>query len=101
MSEEALMAVEVAMKSGTVTKGTNETTNSIERGNAQFVVIADDVQPPEIVMHLPLLCEDKGVPYVKVDSKEELGAAVGLNVSTASVAIEDPGEAEDDLKKLS
>ncbi len=93
MSEDILMAVEQARKTGTIKKGTNETTKSIERGEAELVIVADDVTPEEIIMHIPLLCDEQGVKCVEVDSKEELGAAAGLNVSTASVAIEAPGEA--------
>ncbi len=89
--------------SGKVRKGVNEVTKSIERGKAKLVIIAEDVQPAEIVMHLPVLCEEKNVPYVSVSSKEELGKHVGLNVAS-SVSIEEPGDAkeqfEDILKRI-
>ncbi len=100
MSDQAYEAVELARKTGEIRKGTNETTNAIERGEAKLVVSADDVEPEEVVMHLPLLCEEKDVKHVTVSSKEELGAAAGLNVATASVAITEPGEAADVMKKL-
>ena len=54
---------------GKVRKGVNETTKAVERGEAVFVVVAEDVDPPEIVAHLPLLCEEKNVPYAYVPSK--------------------------------
>lgn len=85
--------VETARKSGKVDKGTNEVTKAIERGNAKLVVYAEDVEPKEIIQHLPLLCEEKGIPCVAVDSKKKLGVAVGINVGCASVAIIDPGNA--------
>jgi len=50
------------------------------------------VQPPEVVMHLPLLCEEKSIPYAFVPSKQELGNAAGLVVGTAAVAIIEEGE---------
>ena len=59
------------------------------------MVMAEDVSPEEILAHMPLLCEDRGVPYLYVPSKEELGAASGLMVSTAAVAITDLGEGEE------
>ena len=90
--------------SGKVRKGVNEVTKSIERGKAKLVIIAEDVQPAEIVMHLPVLCEEKNVPYVSVNSKEELGKHAGLNGSASSIAIENPGDAkeqfEDILKRI-
>src|SRR5947208_1693814 len=72
-----------------------------ERGEAQFVVMAEDVQPEEILAHMPLLCEEKGVPYAYVPSKQELGVAVGLGKATASIAILDPGKAKPVLDDLS
>ena len=53
--------------------------------------MAQDIQPEEVLAHIPLLCEETGVPYTYVASKQELGAAAGLEVSTASVAIVDAG----------
>ena len=47
-------AVRLAKQSGKVRKGTNETTKAIERGNSKLVVIAEDVEPPEVVAHLPI-----------------------------------------------
>ncbi len=79
---------------GKVRKGVNETTKAVERGEAVFVVVAEDVDPPEIVAHLPLLCEEKNVPYAYVPSKSELGKAAGIEVASSSVAIIDPGQAK-------
>ena len=53
LKEKVLQAVEIARNSGKIKKGTNETTKAIERGIAKLVVIAEDVEPEEIVMHLP------------------------------------------------
>ncbi len=96
----AYEVVEIARKTGKIKKGTNETTKAVERNEAKLVVIAQDVQPKEIVQHLPLLCKEKGIPYVEVDSKQKLGNAAGLNVAAASVAIVNPGEAEKLIAEL-
>ncbi len=102
--DKVLQALEVAKNTGKVKKGTNETTKVIERGKAKLVVIAKDVEPKEIVMHLPVLCEEKKCEYVYIPSKEELGRAIGINVSTASACIVESGEAkalvEDIIKKI-
>ncbi len=98
--EKVLQVLEKARTTGKVRKGTNEATKAVERGKAKLVVIAEDVDPPEVVMHLPVLCEEKGIPYAHVPSKKELGAAVGLQVGAASAAILEAGEAKKDLEDL-
>ena len=92
--------VEKARKTGKVDKGTNEVTKAIERGVAKLVVYAKDVEPKEIIQHLPLLCKEKGIPCQEADSKQKLGLAVGLQVSCSSVAIIDAGESEKSIKSI-
>ena len=91
-------AVEKARSTGRVAKGANEVTKQVERGVAKFVVMAEDVSPEEILAHLPLLCEEKGIPYGYVPSKAELGNAAGLAVGTAAVAIVDAGTAAESIE---
>lgn len=100
LSNRALEAVELARTSGKLKKGTNEVTKAIERGTAKLVVVAKDVSPPEITMHLPLLGKEKGIPVVEVPSKEELGAAAGLNVPAVSIAVVQEGEAKAIVKEI-
>merc|ERR1712086_287028 len=68
-------------------KGANEATKTLNRGIAEFIVMAADADPLEILLHLPLLCEDKNVPYVFVRSKQALGRASGVSRPVISVAI--------------
>ena len=100
IANKAYEAIEIAKTTGKIKKGTNETTKVIERGIAKLVVAAKDVNPPEVIMHLPVLCKEKNIPYVEVPSKEELGAAAGLEVPTSSVAIVQEGEAKDLIKQI-
>jgi large subunit ribosomal protein L7Ae len=100
VAERVFEAIEVAKATGKISKGTNETTKAIERGTAKLVVAATDVQPKEIVMHLPLLCKEKNIPYAEVSSKEELGAAAGLEVGTGAVAVIAEGEAKPIIQEL-
>jgi len=86
--------LELARDTGKLRRGTNEVTKSVESGVAKFVIIAENVNPPEIVMHLPIICEEKGIPFVVGGTKEELGTLSGIKVSSASVAIEKLGEAK-------
>ena len=96
----AYEVVEVSRKTGKIEKGTNEVTKAIERGTAKLVVIAEDVQPKEIVQHIPLLCKEKGIPCITVDNKQKLGVAAGINVGAASIAVIDAGDASKDLANV-
>lgn len=100
LAEKALEAVEIARDTGKIRKGTNETTKAVERGQAKLVIIAEDVDPEEIVAHLPPLCEEKEIPYIYVPSKKELGAAAGIEVPAASVAIIEPGKARELVEEI-
>jgi large subunit ribosomal protein L7Ae len=99
MDHKGYELVEIARKSGKIKKGTNEVTKLIERGQAKAVVYASDVNPKEIVMHLPLLAKEKGIVCIEVPSKEELGAAAGLTKPTAAVVVIDAGDAKALLKE--
>ncbi|NLI63005.1 MAG: 50S ribosomal protein L7ae [Methanosarcinaceae archaeon] len=96
----ALEAVEVARDSGSIKKGTNEATKTIERGTAKLVLISENVEPEEIVAHLGPLCEEKGTSYVYIKDQKNLGAACGLTVGCAAVAITDAGKGADALNDI-
>lgn len=101
VAEKAYEAVKKARESGgKIKKGTNEATKAVERGQAKLVVIAVDVDPPEVVLHLPYLCDEKKVPYIYVPSKKRLGEAAGIQVASASVAIIEPAAAKDLVEEL-
>ena len=87
-------AIRVAQTSGKVKKGTNEVTKAIERGISKLVIIAEDVEPAEVVAHLPILCEEHGIPYGFVPSRQELGKSLGIDVTSAAAAILDSGDAQ-------
>ena len=89
-----LEALRVASQSGKVKKGTNEATKAIERGISKLIVIAEDVEPPEVVAHLPIICDEQGAAYAFVPSKQELGKALGIDVTSAAAAILDAGDAQ-------
>merc|ERR1719194_367617 len=83
-------------------KGANEATKSLNRGISEFVVLAADTEPLEILLHLPLLCEDKNVPYVFVPSKQALGRACGVSrpVIAASVTVNEGSQLKPQIQKL-
>ena len=97
---KAYEAVEIAKKTGKIKKGSNEATKAVETGAAKLVVVAKDTSPEEVVMHFAPLCKEKNVRLVEVPSKEDLGAAVGLRVSTSAVAIINEGNAKKIIDSL-
>ncbi len=100
LAEKVYNTIESVVRSGSVRKGTNEVTKAIERGTARLVVIAEDIEPEEIVMHLPILSKEKAVPFIFVPTKQELGAACGISVSTATVVIDDVGKAGKQIEEI-
>ena len=94
LSAATYEAIRVAAQTGKVKKGTNEATKAIERATSQLIVIAEDVEPPEVVAHLPLICEEQGAAYAFVPEKQELGKALGIDVTSAAAAILDAGDAQ-------
>ena len=93
-------AVELAKKSGKIKKGSNEATKAAERGIARLIVVAEDVSPKEVIMHLEPLCKEKNIPYATVPSKNDLGAAAGLQVGTSAIAIIKEGESKSIIDSL-
>jgi len=92
--------VEKARDNGKISKGANEATKQVERGQAKLVVMAEDVSPEEVLAHMPILCEEKNIPYSYVPSKLELGSSAGLLVGTAAVAIVDPGKNKSGIENI-
>jgi large subunit ribosomal protein L7Ae len=101
LAEKTYEAVEKARDSGKTRKGVNEVTKAIERGVAKLVVMAEDVEPEEVLMHIPVLCEEKKIPYSYVPAKAELGKAAGLEVPTSSIAIVEDGGAKKLIEEIS
>ena len=100
LSEKALQLVQIASETGKVRVGTNEVTKSSERAEAKLVVMAEDVDPVEILIHVPMLCEEKRIPYLYVPKKQRLGQSAGLSKSAASVAVVEPGDAKNLLEEI-
>ena len=82
-----LEMVQSATTNKQLRRGANEVTKTLNRLVAEVVIIAGDTNPIEIVMHLPLLCEDKGVPYIFIPSRAALGRACGLSRSVVACSI--------------
>jgi large subunit ribosomal protein L7Ae len=99
-TDDVLEMIEIARETGKIRKGVNEATKAVERSVAKAIIIAEDVDPPEILMHLSPLCDEKKIALFKVPSKSELGRAAGMDVSTAAIAITELGDAKRKLDML-
>lgn len=98
--ERAYETVKLATEDGKIRKGANESTKAVDRGVAKLLVIAQDVDPPEIVAHLPLLADEKKIAYVYVDSKSKLGESAGIDVPTSAVAVIEAGKGKSLLEEV-
>ena len=87
LSKSLLELVQQAANYKQLKRGANEATKALNRGQAEIVIMSADTEPIEVLMHLPLLCEDKNVNYVWVPSKMALGRACGLTRSTICCVI--------------
>ena len=87
-----------ATKNKTLKRGVKEVVKSLRKssnaaataGNDEppaIVILAADISPMDVISHLPVLCEDHGVPYIYVTSRAELGAAASTSRPTSVVMI--------------
>lgn len=75
------------MKTKLIKRGVKETVKAVRKGNDGLVIIAADISPIDVLSHLPILCEDKSVPYVYVRSRAEVGEACKTKRPTSCVLI--------------
>ena len=87
--EDAIFDLVSSCKEGAICRGSNEVTKAAERGVAKLIVMAEDVNPPELLAHIPMICEEKGIAFGYVRHQEYLGKESGLpeGVKTASIAL--------------
>ena len=77
----------------------NEVTKSIERGTSKLVLMAEDVTPPEILFHVPLLCDEENIPYAYISTKKEIGNVAKINVGSSAISIDNVGSGNDNVLK--
>ncbi|KAJ2713568.1 RNA binding protein snu13 [Coemansia spiralis] len=87
LQNQILDLVQQASNYKQLKRGANESTKTLNRGTSEFIVMAADCEPIEILLHLPLLCEDKNVPYVFVPSKTALGRACGVARAVVAASV--------------
>ncbi|EPS96807.1 hypothetical protein FOMPIDRAFT_1025233 [Fomitopsis schrenkii] len=87
LNDQILDVVERASQFKQLKKGANEATKTLNRGISEVIILTADTEPLEILLHLPLLCEEKNVPYVFVASKAALGRACGVSRPVIAASI--------------
>jgi len=102
LTQELLDLLQAATHHRQTKKGANEVTKALNRGVCEIAILAADTQPLAILLHLPLLSEDKGVPYVYVPSKLMLGRACGVSrpVIAASINLNEGSELAGQIRAL-
>merc|ERR1712070_340586 len=75
LSKKLFKCIKKATKTKQVLRGVKEVVKAVRKFQKGVCVIAGNISPMDVISHLPILCEDNGVPYIYVRSKEELGAA--------------------------
>eukprot|EP01006_Ploeotia_vitrea_P058608 TRINITY_DN69802_c0_g1_i1.p2 TRINITY_DN69802_c0_g1~~TRINITY_DN69802_c0_g1_i1.p2 ORF type:complete len:143 (-),score=75.17 TRINITY_DN69802_c0_g1_i1:161-541(-) len=102
LTNSVLELVQQANNYKQLKKGANEATKTLNRGISEIIVMAADTEPLAILLHLPLLCEDKNVPYVFVESKMALGRACGVSrpVIAASILTSESSQLSSQINTL-
>ena len=90
LTKKLLKLKKKAMKDKLVKRGVKETVKAVRKGEKGLVIIAADISPIDVLSHLPILCEDKGVPYMYVKSRAEIGEACKTKRPTSCVMISKP-----------
>ena len=72
---------------GRLKKGATEVTKSAESGTAQMVVMAENVNPGELLAHIPMICKEKEIPFIYVEDQAYLAEAAGMSTGTRTAAV--------------
>lgn len=85
-----------AAKKDKLHRGLKNVQTKIRKGSTGLCVFAGDVTPIDIYCHLPIVCEDKRIPYCFLPSKREIAEALGAKRHCIVALI----LADDDYKDL-
>lgn len=85
-----------SVKKDKLARGLRNVQTRIRKGDTGLCVLAGDVSPIDIYCHLPIVCEDKNIPYCFVESKRDIATCLGAK-RPCIVALVKP---DDDYKEL-
>jgi len=103
MVKKVLKTIKKAAGVKGIRRGVKEVVKAIKKGEKGLCFIAGDISPIDVIAHVPILCEEKGVPYVYVPSKEDLGQASLTKRPTSIVLVtrKDDGDYKEAFDELS
>ncbi|KAI5954196.1 NHP2 [Candida jiufengensis] len=87
LNKKILKTIKRASKAKHVKRGVKEVVKALRKGEKGLVIIAGDISPADVISHIPVLCEDNGVSYIFIPSKEDLGSAGATKRPTSCVMI--------------
>ena len=86
-SKKVHKLVKKASGAKVIRRGVKEVVKALRKGEKGFCVIAGDISPIDVISHLPIMCEDRNIPYIYVPSKHDLGTAASTKRPTSCVLI--------------
>jgi H/ACA ribonucleoprotein complex subunit 2 len=89
-TKKAHKLVKKAAAAKHVRRGVKEVVKGLRKGEVGLAILAGDIYPVDVLSHLPILLEEKNIPYMFVPSKQDLGAAASTKRPTSCVLIRTP-----------
>ncbi|KAI4878754.1 hypothetical protein NFI96_028751 [Prochilodus magdalenae] len=87
LSKKLYKCVKKAAKLKQIRRGVKEVQKFINKGETGIVVLAGDTLPIDVYCHLPVMCEDRNLPYAYIPSKVDLGSSAGSKRPTCVIMI--------------
>ncbi|XP_034407004.1 H/ACA ribonucleoprotein complex subunit 2-like protein [Cyclopterus lumpus] len=87
LSKKLYKCVKKASKVKNIRRGVKEVQKFINKGEKGIVVMAGDTLPIDVYCHLPVMCEDRSLPYAYIPSKGDLGSSAGSKRPTCVILI--------------
>ncbi|KAF3705472.1 H/ACA ribonucleoprotein complex subunit 2-like protein [Channa argus] len=87
LSKKLYKCVKKASKVKNIRRGVKEVQKFINKGEKGIVVLAGDTLPIDVYCHLPIMCEDRNLPYAYIPSKVDLGSSAGSKRPTCVILI--------------
>ncbi|XP_040271631.1 H/ACA ribonucleoprotein complex subunit 2 [Bufo bufo] len=95
LTKRLYKCIKKAVKHKNIRRGVKEVQKFINKGEKGIVVLAGDTLPIEVYCHVPIMCEERSIPYAYVPSKSDLGAAAGSKRPTCVILIKSKEDYED------
>lgn len=77
LTKKLFKVVKQAMEKKKLHRGLKNVEKAIRKGGTGLCILAGDVTPIDIYCHIPIVCEDRNIPYCFVPSKRNIAASIG------------------------